>query len=98
MVNWELSIDHFQFNNKTGEKAVSASAASLRFTLYKSQTSYYAGDNGISASVTGSGKLVILETSHEYVKGNFEFITGVTSSTNQKRTVTHGEFHIKRDP
>ena len=46
--------------------------------------------------VIGSGKIKILEISNDYVKGSFEFITGIFPLGGISQTVTNGEFHIKR--
>ena len=99
----ELSISLFQYNNSLGKKIVEGSGAPiiLRFNLYDpGQTSYYAGDNGPFGTVTGSGMINILEISNEYVKGTFEFVAigGSGVHPNEIKTVTNGEFHIKRGP
>ncbi len=67
------------------------------FTLYSSDPNgrtYTAGASG--GIVFGSGSITITEISAEYVKGNFEFITGIDGATNTFKTVTNGDFHIKR--
>lgn len=46
--------------------------------------------------VIGSGKIKILEISNDYVKGSFEFITGIYPLGGISQTVTNGEFYIKR--
>ena len=71
----ELSITLSPYDNTLGEKIVNANFGnSPRFSLFDlGQTQYYAGDNGLSGGVTGSGKINILEISNEYVKGTFEF-------------------------
>lgn len=59
---------------------------------------YYIGGSCLGcATVTGSGKVIITEINAEYVKGSFEFVTGVDAATSTFKTVTDGEFHIKRD-
>lgn len=68
----------------------------VRFSLYDPGL-YYAGDNGISGTITGSGKIILLEISNEYVKGTFEFTTGIYNLNPQIRTVANGEFDIKRE-
>lgn len=55
---------------------------------------YGAGSCFFCPQVDGSGSITITEISPEYVKGSFEFITAATYST--FKTVTNGEFHIKR--
>ena len=58
---------------------------------------YSAGDGGIvNNTVIGSGKITITEINPDYIKGTFEFVTGVEMFTNTIKTVTGGEFHIKR--
>ncbi len=92
----ELSISLLSYDNTLGEKIVSSNTGSPRFELYEGQTLYYAGDNGFSGSQTGSGKINILEINDGFVKGTFQFVSGPYMFTNQIRTVTNGEFHIKR--
>lgn len=92
----ELSIELNPYDNTLGEKIVNANLGSPRFILFDNQKQYYAGDNGIFGTVTGSGKITILEISDEFVKGNFQFISGPDFFTNEIRTITNGEFHIKR--
>ena len=101
----ELSINLSGYNNSLGKKIVVANPdltlISPRFKLFDpGQTGYYAGDNGISGDKSGSGTINILELSNEYVKGTFEFdaIGGSGVFPNEIRTVTNGEFHIKRGP
>jgi hypothetical protein len=58
---------------------------------------YSAGWGGLLKSrLYGSGQITISEISPEYVKGTFEFVTGVDIHTTDLKTVTNGEFHIKR--
>ena len=45
---------------------------------------------------SGSGSITITEISTQYVKGTFEFITGIDIPTNTFKTVINGEFYIKR--
>ncbi len=63
-----------------------------RATIWINGNLYYAGDDPSSGTLQGSGKITILEISSEYVKGNFEFIT----YANPVKSITNGEFHIKR--
>lgn len=44
----------------------------------------------------GSGNVTISEISNEYIKGTFEFITGIDIPTSTFKTVASGVFHIKR--
>jgi Family of unknown function (DUF6252) len=57
---------------------------------------YIAGADLFLGVYNGSGQITITEISTDYVKGNFDFITGVDITTNTFKTVTSGEFHIKR--
>ncbi len=58
---------------------------------------YYIGGSCLScATTTGSGKIDITEISAEYIKGTFEFVTGTDAATSTFKTITNGEFHIKR--
>ena len=57
---------------------------------------YFALSSSISSIVIGSGKIKILEISNDYVKGSFEFITGIFPLGGISQTVTNGEFYIKR--
>jgi hypothetical protein len=63
-----------------------------RGTIWINGFPYGAGDDPSSGTLHGSGKITILEISSEYVKGNFEF----TTYANPVKTVTNGEFYIKR--
>lgn len=60
--------------------------------------SYYAGNGGLfnPVSLYGSGRITIQEINSMYVKGSFEFVTAVNSTTGNFKTVTNGEFYIKR--
>jgi hypothetical protein len=58
--------------------------------------SYEAGSIISSPSIPGSGQITITEINADYIKGNFDFITGVNSATGLFKTVTNGEFLIKR--
>jgi hypothetical protein len=58
--------------------------------------SYIAGATVPSAAIAGSGQITIIEINAEYIKGSFDFITAVNSSTGLFKTVTNGEFLIKR--
>jgi hypothetical protein len=96
----DLSISLNPYDNSIGEKIIVPTTftnITPRFSLDDPEL-YYAGDNGLSGGVVGSGKINILEISNDYVKGTFQFTSGRNSFTNQIRTVTNGEFYIKRDP
>ena len=59
---------------------------------------YYAGSGGlILPQLFGNGRFTILEISDKYVKGIFEFATDVNSATGNLKTVSDGEFYIKRN-
>ncbi len=58
--------------------------------------SYVAGANVPSTVIAGSGQITIIEINAGYIKGSFDFITGVNSTTGLFKTVTNGEFLIKR--
>ena len=62
------------------------------------QARYYAAAGGgvFNPSINDSGQITITEISAEYVKGSFDFVTHVDGATNTFKTVTSGEFHIKR--
>ncbi len=64
--------------------------------VWVSGQEYLAQSVLFSSTVTGSGKIKILEISNDYVKGSFEFITGIYPVGGISQTVTNGEFHIKR--
>lgn len=60
---------------------------------------YYAGDSGFGDPIPlyGSGRITILEISKNYIKGSFEFVTTTYGITGMPKTVTDGEFYIKRN-
>lgn len=58
--------------------------------------SYEAGSIASSSTIAGSGQITIIEINAEYIKGSFDFITGVNSINGLFKTVTNGEFLIKR--
>lgn len=58
--------------------------------------SYFAGSIIPSPSISGSGQVTIIEINADYIKGSFDFITGVHSDTGLFKTVTNGEFLITR--
>jgi hypothetical protein len=59
---------------------------------------YYAAVGGgvFNPSINDSGQITITEISADYIKGSFDFVTHVDGSTNTFKTITSGEFHIKR--
>ena len=50
----------------------------------------------VPCSFYGSGKITILEINKKHIKGTFEFVTSVSGATGMSKTVTDGEFNIKR--
>ncbi len=58
--------------------------------------SYAAGAVVSTLPIVGSGQITIIEINAGYIKGSFDFITAVNSSTGLFKTVTNGEFLIKR--
>ena len=44
----------------------------------------------------GSGKITIQEINKKYIKGTFEYVTDLSAATGSFKTVTNGEFNIKR--
>ncbi len=60
-------------------------------------TTYHAGGSCLAcSSVEGSGRITFLELSPGYVRGNFEFVTGLNAG-NTFKAATNGEFYIKRN-
>jgi len=66
---------------------------------------YSAGSGSATPNVDGSGQITITEISagtgtvyvyDGYVKGTFEFTTAIDIPTNTFKTVTAGEFYVKR--
>jgi hypothetical protein len=60
---------------------------------------YFAGDGvfSVSPQLHGSGQLTILEISTNYIKSSFEFVTDINPFSGVLKTVTDGEFYIKRE-
>ncbi len=58
---------------------------------------YVAGMDLFLMNYSGSGYVTITEISAQYVKGTFEFITGIDIPTITFKTVTNGEFYVKRN-
>lgn len=66
---------------------------------YNGVDAYYAGNGGgwgIPAYLAGSGSITILKINKNYIEGRFEFHTDVNGSTGLSKTVTDGDFYIKR--
>lgn len=66
---------------------------------YNGVDGYYAGNGGgwgTPAYLAGSGSITILTIDKNYIKGSFEFHTDVNGATGLSKTVTDGEFYIKR--
>ena len=68
-----------------------------RGTIWINGATYGAGDDPSLGVLNGSGKITILEISSDYVKGNFEFTTKPDDITHIVKTITNGEFYIKRN-
>ena len=69
-------------------------------TLYENNDGYSAGYFcGFASPCTfhGSGKITFLEISKKRIKGTFEFVTSVHGATGRSKTVSDGEFYIKRN-
>ncbi|MFZ1262916.1 MAG: DUF6252 family protein [Chitinophagaceae bacterium] len=67
--------------------------------VYQNNDGYAAGyfcDPFAPCVFYGSGKIIIQEINKKYIKGTFEFVTNVSGATGTFKTVTDGEFHIKR--
>ena len=70
-------------------------------TIWQNNTeSFYAGSSsfcfGCPITLSGRGTITISEISKNHVKGSFEFVTGVNMPTSTIKTVTNGEFYVKR--
>ncbi len=52
--------------------------------------------NCVPNPIWGSGSISILEISEKYVKGTFGFVTEPDFATGIVKTITNGEFYIKR--
>ncbi|HQW44488.1 MAG: DUF6252 family protein [Chitinophagaceae bacterium] len=68
--------------------------------LYQNSDGYSAGyfcSLGSPCSFRGSGKIIIQEITKKYIKGTFEYVTDVNAATSTFKTVTNGEFNIKRE-
>lgn len=50
----------------------------------------------VAGGGAGSGQITIIEINTDYIKGSFDFITGVNSLNGLFKTVTNGEFLLKR--
>jgi hypothetical protein len=92
-----LRIEIFNFANTAGTWMVNPNfGSSPRFTLFEGQIQYDAGDGGFNGGQLGSGKVIILEISDEFIKGTFEFTSSPSLFTNMSRTVTQGEFQVTK--
>jgi hypothetical protein len=68
--------------------------------LYQNNDGYSAGyfcGSFSGCTFEGSGKITFLEISKKNIRGTFEFVTPVSGATGILKTVTNGEFDIKRD-
>jgi hypothetical protein len=70
-------------------------------TLWHNGTvAYYAGHSsclGCPAQLYGSGRITITEISEKILRGTFEFTTATDPVTMISKTVSEGEFYIKRN-
>ena len=66
-------------------------------TIYLGANGYYAGNSGpfLPPQLHVSGSITITEVSKNYVKGTFQFTTEANMGI--IKTVTDGEFYIKRE-
>jgi hypothetical protein len=67
--------------------------------LYENNDGYSAGyfcDFASPCTFEGSGKITLLEISKKHIKGTFEFVTSGNGATGVSKTVSDGEFYIKR--
>jgi hypothetical protein len=82
-IEWEI----FDFMEVPGEYVIPGPVGTIRYiTLFQPEATF----------VAQSGKVTILEVDNNLIKGTFEFITKVEFFTGLRKTVTNGEFHIKR--
>jgi len=68
--------------------------------IYQNNDGYSAGyfcGSFSPCTFEGSGKITFLEISKKNIKGTFEFATSVNGATGSLKTVTAGEFYIKRN-
>lgn len=68
--------------------------------LFQNNVGYAAGyfcASFIPCSFFGSGRITILEINKKKIRGTFEFTTSVDGGTGLLKTVTDGDFSIKRD-
>ena len=65
---------------------------------YNNIDAYYAGNGSIFSppQLYGSGRITILEINESYIRGTFEFTSGLDPATMISKTVSEGEFYIKR--
>ncbi len=99
---WSTGSVYLIINNGTGSAAIAPGAYIFETSKYWRGTitvdgrSYGAGGGYITTPLQGSGKITILEISSEYVKGSFEFTSKPDDVSGVVKTVTNGEFYIKR--
>jgi len=66
---------------------------------YNDVDAYYAGNGGgfgVPNYLAGSGRITIDRIDKNYIKGTFEFTTEVNGVTGSSKSVTEGEFYVKR--
>jgi hypothetical protein len=67
--------------------------------IYQDNDGYSAGyfcGPFTACTFEGSGKIIFLEISKKNIRGTFEFVTSANGATGSLKTVTDGEFYIKR--
>ncbi len=82
-IEWEI----YDFMEAPGEYAIPGPVGTIRYiTLFQPEATF----------VAKAGKITILEVDKNYIKGTFEFITHIDQYTGIQKTITNGQFHIKR--
>jgi hypothetical protein len=68
-------------------------------TLYIGSEAYYAGPSGtfMPPALHGSGSITISEVSKNAVKGTFSFTSEISPATGLAKSITDGEFYVKRN-
>ena len=94
-----IEIELYNFNNTTGERQFSSPGGGFLWFYHKNASGGVLTDT-YSADGTGgsTGKINITEVSDRIIKGTFEFIALMYTGpgTVQTKTITNGEFYIKR--
>lgn len=89
-----IEIELYNFNNTTGERQFSSPGGGFLWFDHKN------GSGGVLTDTYGgsTGRINISEVSDRIIKGTFEFIALMYTGpgTVQTKTITNGEFYIKR--